>query len=518
MNSELKNKLEKLLKGMESEKANLETEKADMLSKRIDILSISKLNKITEEINELDSSIKELKEDLKNYNAAIGKVSKLNAEYKKLLSDFEGKTFTAEMYENLRKVEEKIAELKYEIRETELDLLDKYCLQLEELIEKEKREKELLEEAKKVNKELVVKAEDILKNNKDLTNEEKDELTKAVKEAKKVAKSDDLDAIIKANSELQDVIFKITLEKTHVEVEVLSSEKEELTNEQKKARRKKAFYTILALAAAAGLAVSLNSCGNSKGNKNNNSNPIVTEQPTSEPIEEKEELTEEVIAQKAYDIYNDLNTHAPGHDYTQAEIENIIRWINGGIPEEVSPEAALFAITRIENLMNKENQEEVAKAFHMGAFMLKGTQGEKLARDIYGCKNQLMATKGTEQFEEEAKIFTELLVNSVTLGGTNNEISAYALETSGMKALIDTYFVNTAAYIPNDVTVVVNGSEFKLSEAIKAMEEANCKVEVMDNGETVEVMTNKFSADLLGMINEATYAKENTAIKTLKVQ
>lgn len=519
MNSELKNKLEKLLKGMEKEKADLETKKSEMLSKRIDILSLAKLNKITSKIDELDSSIKELKEDLDNYISIEKKVTKLTNNYKKLLEKTKDKAFTVELYESLKKAEKDLDDLKDEIQFLNDELLLKYEEELNLFEEKELREKEMLEQSKKLLELTIGRTEEILNGEIKLTKEEKKELNDAIKKAKEALKSEDIETIKKADNDLLNIIYDITLESMPLESdeEYRKLNDSELTEEEKKLRRKAFIKALIALLVAGTI---LYSCGNDKENgksKNNpkpNPNPITTEDETY--VEIPEELTEEVIAEKAYGIITYLNVHAPGHDYTQDELENIIKWINGGIPEEVTPEAAVYAISRIEGLMNKENQEEVTKAFHMGEFMLTGTQGEKLAREIYGCKDKLMATKGTPEFEEAAKEFTELFVNSVTLGGTNNVISAYNLETSGMEALIDTYFINTAAYIPNDVTVVVNGVEFKLSEVVKAMEEANCKVEVMDNGEAVEVMTNKFSADVIGMINEATYAKENTPIRTLK--
>ena len=142
---------------------------------------------------------------------------------------------------------------------------------------------------------------------------------------------------------------------------------------------------------------------------------------------------------------NEINTLAHNNDYTIDEIENILKWINGGVVSEVSQEDGLFAITRVENLMNKENQEEVSKPFDISNFFLDGTQGKELASKIYNSKTSLMSTKGSENFKTSAEEFTKLMVNSWVLNGTNNEISSYVLETSGMKALIDTYYLNTYA-------------------------------------------------------------------------
>ena len=96
-----------------------------------------------------------------------------------------------------------------------------------------------------------------------------------------------------------------------------------------------------------------------------------------------------------------------------------------------------------------------------------------------------MTTKGSENFKASAIEFTKLMVNSWVLNGTNNEISSYVLETSGMKALIDTYFLNTYAYIDIPVEVEVMGAKHDLDTIASAVNEANCKTTVTaDNGET----------------------------------
>ena len=212
-----------------------------------------------------------------------------------------------------------------------------------------------------------------------------------------------------------------------------------------------------------------------------------------------------------------IDSKVSNNDYSIDEIENILKWINGGVPSEVGQEEALFAITRVENLMNKENQEEVTSPLDYSMFFLDGTQGKELASKIYNSKTSLMTTKGSENFKASAIEFTKLMVNSWVLNGTNNEISSYVLETSGMKALIDTYFLNTYAYIDIPVEVEVMGAKHDLDTIASAVNEANCKTTVTaDNGETFDTYMNKFSSDMIGMVTEATLNKNNSNSLTLK--
>ena len=285
---------------------------------------------------------------------------------------------------------------------------------------------------------------------------------------------------------------------------------------------KKTTISIVAILAALGLTVGvLKGCTN-KNNSLDNQTEITdtldneTNNEVKEILEFGDINDEEQVSKRADKIMNEINTLAPNNDYTIDEIENILKWINGGVVSEVSQEDGLFAITRVENLMNKENQEEVSKPFDISNFFLDGTQGKKLASKIYNSKTSLMSTKGSENFKTSAEEFTKLMVNSWVLNGTNNEISSYVLETSGMKALIDTYFLNTYAYIDIPVEVSVMDATFDLDKIADAVNEANCKTTVTaDNGETFDTYMNKFSSDMIGMITEATLNKQNSNSLTL---
>lgn len=325
------------------------------------------------------------------------------------------------------------------------------------------------------------------------------------------------------NKDLQEAIIKEEefasyLEKKYGSVQ--TNDKIKPNNEEQEEEKKKGFnikkpskkttISVIAILAALGLTVGVLKGCNNKNNSLDNQTEITdtldneTNNEVKRILEFGDINDEEQVSKRADKIMNEINTLAPNNDYTIDEIENILKWINGGVVSEVSQEDGLFAITRVENLMNKENQEEVSKPFDISNFFLDGTQGKKLASKIYNAKTSLMSTKGSENFKTSAEEFTKLMVNSWVLNGTNNEISSYVLETSGMKALIDTYFLNTYAYIDIPVEVSVMDATFDLDKIADAVNEANCKTTVTaDNGETFDTYMNKFSSDMIGMINRS---------------
>lgn len=339
------------------------------------------------------------------------------------------------------------------------------------------------------------------------------------------------------NKDLQEAIIKEEEFASYLEKKyglVQTNDKTKPNNEEQEDKEKKGFnikkpskkttISVIAILAALGLTVGVLKGCNNKNNSLDDQTEITdtldneTNNEVKEILEFGDINDEEQVSKRADKIMNEINTLAPNNDYTIDEIENILKWINGGVVSEVSQEDGLFAITRVENLMNKENQEEVSKPFDISNFFLDGTQGKKLASKIYNAKTSLMSTKGSENFKTSAEEFTKLMVNSWVLNGTNNEISSYVLETSGMKALIDTYFLNTYAYIDIPVEVSVMDATFDLDKIADAVNEANCKTTVTaDNGETFDTYMNKFSSDMIGMITEATLNKQNSNNLTLKL-
>ena len=230
---------------------------------------------------------------------------------------------------------------------------------------------------------------------------------------------------------------------------------------------------------------------------------------------------EDKLSTRAAMLIEDLNVNNPGHDFTVEELENIMKWINGGIPEEIGQEEALYAISRVEVLMNRENQQEVDRVFDVSKLFLDGSKGQELAEKIYVTRVNMLDTLGRPEFDENAQEFGKLIAESWYLNGANNEISAWALETSGMEALIDKYFLNTItiAQSGKDTSLMVtvpNYGEFSLETINKEINALTCPTMVTaDNGETFETMMNKFSSDMIGMVTEATLNKQNNSTLSL---
>ena len=220
---------------------------------------------------------------------------------------------------------------------------------------------------------------------------------------------------------------------------------------------------------------------------------------------------EEQVEKRAYEVIQYLDENIEGHDYTVDEVCNIIKWVNGGNVETPTFDDALFAISRIEDIMNKENQEEVKNTFDVSKLYIDGSKGQKLAGQIYESKKELKETKGTEEFQTKADKFAELIINSWLLNGTNNVQSAFSLEKGGMKTFVDVYFLNTYAYIdvPVNVSVTVadRTTEYNLDDvAVLLNQPAFCD----ENGTIDETVMDKFSSDLNDMVEEAVAVKENT--------
>ena len=230
---------------------------------------------------------------------------------------------------------------------------------------------------------------------------------------------------------------------------------------------------------------------------------------------------EDKLATRAAMLIEDLNVNNPGHDFTADELENIMKWINGGIPAEIGQEEALYAISRVEVLMNRENQQEVDRVFDVSKLFLDGSKGQELAEKIYFTRVNMLDTLGIPEFDENAQEFGKLIAESWYLNGANNEISAWALETSGMEALVDKYFLNTISIAQSgkDTSLVVtvpNYGEFSLETINKEINALTCPTMVTaDNGETFETMMNKFSSDMIGMVTEATLNKQNSSTLSL---
>lgn len=247
-----------------------------------------------------------------------------------------------------------------------------------------------------------------------------------------------------------------------------------------------------------------------------------TQKPTTSEETPKQEETlgftdvrdEEQVAKRANEIMNDLNTNAPGHNYTIEEIENFIKLINNGVVDETTQDALFHNEVRIEGIWNKENGMEVDVPFDTSKLFLDGSLGQQLAKKIYESRINIMNNvEDPEAYRKAAEEFTVLFVNSWYLNGGNNEISAYETETAFGRAVLDSYFLNTYALIHiEDVKVIVNENEFILREEAEKADYMSCgtRTVIADNGEEVEQQINKFTSDMLGAEMELTRIKEES--------
>lgn len=243
---------------------------------------------------------------------------------------------------------------------------------------------------------------------------------------------------------------------------------------------------------------------------------------------------EEQVAERAYEIIDSFDKISPVQNIKLDDVMDFLRYINGGVVNEVSREAALNVISQIEVLMNNEmnygvdvalkgNSERPKQDLRVdySKFFIDGTQASKLASKITTLRTDMLdnPTNKDKQSEE----FTKLLLNSWYLNG-NEEINANALETSGSAALIDKLFLNTAMIAqanPDEnyeisVNMGVVDEEITLTQIIDEINKPICPTMVTaDNGETFETLMNKFSSDMEGMVKEAYYNKENSNGLTL---
>lgn len=260
------------------------------------------------------------------------------------------------------------------------------------------------------------------------------------------------------------------------------------------------------------------------------------------PVEDKDQNQKESLFDSVLtDIDNDEQVYARAKEIVElydefapqymVDVEyaaDMLRYINGGVVNEVSREAALDVIKTFEVLMNNEylyakeirnkgvtGREESVKTIDYAIFFKDNTRAQKLATKVTSYRSPIIKEPlgDTKEYEQG---FTTLLMNSWYNQGYQ-EISTYALETSGMSAVIDKLFLNTADVIRADqsdtfdITVhePIDDKDITLSKMIDKVNEANCLAEMTaDNGETFEMYVNKFTYDMEGMLKEAVYNKQ----------
>lgn len=231
----------------------------------------------------------------------------------------------------------------------------------------------------------------------------------------------------------------------------------------------------------------------------------------------------EEIKSKYFDVL------APQYGVDTEYATNMFNFTNAGVVIEASQEAALDTIKTYEVLMNNEylyakdmrnkgesGREENKTTIDYGIFFTDGSKGQKLASKISDLRSKMILAESKEEFEKYAKEFTILFMNSWYNEGYQ-EISASALETAGMQALIDKLFLNTADLAQSSenadynitVTNPLTGEEITLAEMVKQVNTANCQATMIaENGDEVVVYVNKFTYDMEGMLKEAVAKKQ----------
>lgn len=348
------------------------------------------------------------------------------------------------------------------------------------------------------------------------------------------------------NKDLQEAIIKEEefasyLEKKYGSVQ--TNDKNEPNNEVQEEEKKKGFnikkpskkttISVIAILAALGLTVGvLKGCTN-KNNSLDDQTEITdtldneTNNEVKEILEFGDINDEEQVSKRAAEIKPYFDTYAKEQNITQEDIENFLRYINGGVVDEVSYEAAGEVINQINLVLSNEmaysidkhnngysNREKNELIVDYGKFFLDESNGQRLANKINEIRSKMILTDG--DITEYQKQFTELLKNSWYLHGYN-EIDAYSLETSGMSSIIDIMFLDTTALaIANeksgyDITVKdeLGNVDVTLLEMFKAINDAKCEVPGEDYLDT------KFNSDFYGMVAEAAYNKQNSNNLTL---
>ena len=335
--------------------------------------------------------------------------------------------------------------------------------------------------------------------------------------------------LVKTEDKDKDEVKKVDKDETNDED--LEEEKKKGFNIKKPS--KKTTISIVAILAALGLTVGvLKGCTN-KNNSLDNQTEITdtldneTNNEVKEILEFGDINDEEQVSKRAAEIKPYFDTYAKEQNITQEDIENFLRYINGGVVDEVSYEAAGEVINQINLVLSNEmaysidkhnngysNREKNELIVDYGKFFLDESNGQRLANKINEIRSKMILTDG--DITEYQKQFTELLKNSWYLHGYN-EIDAYSLETSGMSSIIDIMFLDTTALaIANeksgyDITVKdeLGNVDVTLLEMFKAINDAKCEIPGEDYLDT------KFNSDFYGMVAEAAYNKQNSNNLTL---
>lgn len=333
---------------------------------------------------------------------------------------------------------------------------------------------------------------------------------------------------------------KSELEKEHNELgEALVSKYAETNEETKdvpvfdesKTSSRKILYGVVAVLAALGITIGVVSCSkqNKKPISENNTN--ITEVDDTKVEEGFVNIDDaEAVYERATEIKPFFDTYAKDQNITLEDIEDFLRYINGGVVNEASYEAALNVIGNIDIVMNNEmaysvdvhnngksNREKNDLIVDYSKLFLDGSNAQRLVTKINELRSKMISTDG--DITSYQKEFATLFMNSWYLHGYN-EIDAYTLETSGMSAIVDTLFLSTATIATAnqnnkyDVELVdpLTKEKITLKQMIEIFNETECENNI--NGEVM--IATKFNSDFYGMVAEAAYNKENNNSLTLK--
>lgn len=332
--------------------------------------------------------------------------------------------------------------------------------------------------------------------------------------------------------------LKILKSKEAVLLNNLNSKKAPSKNKRNFFTKKKVSVVALLIAGATMFGLSKGCMDDKKETESSNKNSVsntyeVPNIPNIDipniKIEDKDAFTdifdEEQVHNRASELLEYFNDFIPYYGITIEDVKDYLCYINGGVVNEVSRESALEVIKTIEVLMNKEinysvdminkgesDYAENNKIIDYSKFYLDGSEGQKLAKKITDIRSGLILNHSSSDNIEYATKYANLLMNSWYLNG-HEEISVYALETSGMKALTDKLFLNTAMLtgaVQHDLQVYdpLEDEMITLEFIIGEVNNANCKIELIaDKGGIVPKYVNKFTSDWEGMIKEAAFNK-----------
>ena len=234
----------------------------------------------------------------------------------------------------------------------------------------------------------------------------------------------------------------------------------------------------------------------------------------------------EKVAQRGSELTDIYNKYVPYLGIDEDYAINAFNWINGGAVNNVSLDEGAFVIDTYVDLLvaEKGNAEDVicgrnsdrktpTETIDYGMFFLDGTRGQKLANKLGKLRSDMILNAGKD-ISEYQKEFAELFLNSWILRG-HEEISAASLETSGMEAMIDLMFLNTAPLCGDPTKIVItnpaDGKDITLAEIIQMANTDECEAELVDeNGVVIETYDglDKSTSDLIGMVSEAAMNKQ----------